>query len=214
MSAINYVVFRFYGNKALKQKVAQWRRSLKACEGLDDSHLLFEQCRKIFDIARVKDFSGSNGEYNGNFKFILYRFPVFQVTKLLLKRLIQYDRDAVIEIFYEFEGSFGYRFMAISEHGRIIDKFHHEVSAFLIDYDEHDEMYFDEGNDDGGDDVPQLRRTMVDYYLKRISDIDKLRIRFPASDNELKKREEFVRRRLEIARLQLINNHGRADKNS
>jgi hypothetical protein len=199
MSAITVCCFRFYGNADVKRKVSQWRRALKACANLKDPILVTERCAEILEIRLRSEFLGSFIEYSGDFHFLCNRLPILEVPKLLLKQLSTYDKEVIVEVAYEFEGDFGYKFLANSVNGKLFDKVHGEISAFRIDWDAHGEIYFDEGNDDGGDDIPQFREALEQYYLIRISNIEKLRSMFPATDGDLSKRERCVRRHLKLA---------------
>ena len=199
MSAITICQFRFYGNSDATRIVSQWKLALKACEDLTDPILLTEKCFEIFEVGRRSDLSVDFLEYNDDFRFLFNRFPSFNLPKLLLERLFKYDQEVIVEFAYDFEGSFGYQFLANRASGKLFDEVNDEISAFRIDWDAHGEIYFDEDNDDGGEDMQQLRQDLEKYYRRRISNIEKLRIMFPARNNDLNERENFVRRRLKIA---------------
>ena len=223
MSAITECLFRFYGNAAVKRKVAQWRRILKPfenpakqfddtkpiCENDDEYNeefrlfqkgveaLLIQKCVEIFGIKLNHDL-GRYIEYQGDFHFFCDRYSISELRFLLLKALIPFDKDVVVEYFYDFESDFGYHFVAIGGDGNVIEK-SFELYAFTIDYDEHGEIFFDEGNDDGEPDISQQRLNLVEYYQRRILDIKFLRKQLPSRADDLGKREKFVKKRLKIA---------------
>lgn len=223
MSAITVCLFRFYGNAAVKRKVAQWRRILKPFENpekqYDDAHpirenddeyqegfrrfqkgveaLLIQKCVEIFGIKLNHDL-GRYIEYQGDFHFFCDRYSLSELRFLLLNALIPLDKDVVVEYFYDFESDFGYNFVAIGDDGNVIEK-SFEFYAFTIDYDEHGEIFFHEGNDDGEPDITQLKLNLVEYYRRRISDIEFLRKKLPTRDGDLGRREKFVTKRLNIA---------------
>ena len=223
MSAITVCLFRFYGNAAVKRKVAQWRRILKPFENPgkqydvahpisenDDEYkegfhrfqkgveaLLIHKCVEIFGIKLNPD-PGRYIEYQGDFHFFCDRYSLSELRFLLLNALIPLDKDVVVEYFYDFENDFGYKFVAIGGDGKVIEKAF-EFYAFTIDYDEHGEIFFNEGNDDGEPDIPQQKLNLVDYYRRRILDIEFLRKKLLARDEDLGRREKFVAKRLKIA---------------
>ena len=141
MSAITVCLFRFYGNAAVKRKVAQWRRILKPFENPgkqydvahpisenDDEYeegfhrfqkgveaLLIHKCVEIFGIKLNPD-PGRYIEYQGDFHFFCDRYSLSELRFLLLNALIPLDKDVVVEYFYDFENDFGYKFVANDYH--------------------------------------------------------------------------------------------------
>ena len=169
--------FDFYCNSDALQRVDKWQDRLRAVSNISDPDATTEMLRKMFYPRRKGELKlGSRWvRYFDDFYFESAWYPPLVLQDRLLKMLIPYDRSAIVEARYEVDGGVqGYRFLALQPDGETADWCRDEIQAHQLSKDEHGEIYFDFGNDDGSEDMLENPRNLKAYYRKRLKNVKKL----------------------------------------